>query len=133
MAKYNFASVQISIGGKVLGTARRYETSEKTDSEDYHVLGASDPAAILQGNTMYNGSITLSLEEASTFVRSLPTGVSPTKAVLNIVAVFVADGQPTYTEKVTDVRFTEWNLSVEQGQKFIDITVPFKFRKIERA
>lgn len=130
---YNYKSLQISMAGKVLGTAREYMISESQDAETINVLGQSEPYAVVPKAKSYTGSLTLLAEEADAFVRSLPTGVSPLDAEITIVTLFSGEGLPTYTETLKGVRLTKWERKVTQGDSFIPVTVPFTCQTIVRA
>lgn len=130
---YNYKSVQISMAGKVLGTAREIMHEEAQDAESINVLGQSDPYAVVSKAKTYTGSVTILSEEADSFVSSLPNGVSPLDVELTIVIVRTGAGLPTKTEKLKGVRLTKWTFKVAQGDSLIPIVIPFTFQTIERS
>lgn len=132
MGTFNYKSVQISMAGKVLGTAREFMTSESQDAETINVLGQSDPYAVVSKAKTFTGSLTFLAEEADSFIRSLPQGTSPLDVEITMVMLCVEPNTVPYSETLKGVRLTKWERKVTQGDSFIPVTVPFTFQSITR-
>lgn len=121
--QYSFAKVTVVVGGKDLKTIRGVKYVRKKEKEAVYGKG-SNPVAIQHGNASYEGEIQLLQSELLSLQQSAPDG-----SILEMtVDVTVQYGNPpgaVVTDRIEGVEFTEEAKELKQGQKFMEITLPF--------
>ena len=98
----------------------------KRSSEDEHLHGrGSKPIAIQSGNITYEGEITLLQSELEALTSALGV-VNLTSIRFDIVVTYQPnDAGPVVTDIIKSVKCKEYEKGMEQGDKFMEITIPF--------
>lgn len=98
----------------------------KRTGDDEHLYGrGSKPIAIQSGNVSYEGELTLLQSELEALTSALGV-VNLIDIRFDIVVTYRAtiDG-PVVTDLIKSVKCKEYEKGMEQGDKFMEITIPF--------
>lgn len=127
--QYEFADVSLILGGRDVCGFRGIKYSEKQEKEALYGKG-NKPLSIQKGNVSYEGEISLTQSELETLkaLARQQTGRSSIMA-LNLNAI-VAYGNPSkgdlmITDRLYGIQFTEDVKELKQGDKFMEVTLPF--------
>ena len=127
--QYEFADLSLVLGGRDVCGLRGIKYSEKQEKEVLYGKG-NKPLSIQKGNKSYEGEISITQSELET-LKSLGNG---SIMDLSLDAV-VCYGNPATGTMITDrifgLQFTEDEKSLSQGDKFMEITLPFICTGIE--
>ncbi len=128
--QYEFSDLNLELGGRTVTGFRGIKYSSKQEKELVYGKG-NEPLHIQKGNRSYEGEITLLQSELET-LRLAGSG-----SVLNLrLDAVVAYGNPSngdtlITDKIRGLEFTEDAKEMKQGDKFMEVTLPFICLKIE--
>ena len=107
---------------------------KETDEDEALVF---DPIGIQSGNTTYEGELKALKNEVDAMnTAALAAGYRSIKDVPNlvVVAVYKPKGQRALrTDILTGLKISELPMGWDQGAKFMEITLPFKFTSIKRS
>lgn len=123
--EYEWADVTLILGGRDLIGIRAIKYAEKIEREPVYGKGRF-PHAIQSGNASYEGEIKLLQSEYEALVAS-----AKGKSILSLsLDCEVAYGNPIelnalVTDRVVGIRFTEAPKEINQGDKFMELTIPF--------
>ena len=123
--EYEWADVTLMLGGKDITGVRGVKYSTKQEKEAVYGKG-NEPIAIQKGNKSIEGEITILQSELETM--RLQSG---TKSILDLQLDGVvcygnpANGDVLVTDVVQGIQFTEEPKELKQGDKFMEITLPF--------
>ena len=123
--EYEWADLTFLLGGKDLTGFRGIKYSIKQEKEAVYGKG-NMPIAIQKGNKSIEGEITVLQSELETM--RLQSG---TKSILDLQLDGVvcygnpANGDVLVTDVVQGIQFTEEPKELKQGDKFMEITLPF--------
>lgn len=129
--QYEWADVSVSIGGRDIVTIRAVKWSRTTELEEVYGKGR-DPQGIQRGNNKNEGEFAM-LQSDFDAIEAAAGG-----DILNaIVDCQVSFGNPSNGDKITThrvlgARFPEDVLELKQGDKFAEIKVPWKARRIQK-
>ncbi|MCO5258915.1 MAG: hypothetical protein M9916_02110 [Crocinitomicaceae bacterium] len=120
--EYEWADVTVILGGRDLTGIRSVKYSEKIEREAVYAKGRR-PHGIQSGNLSYEGEISMLQSEYEALV------TSGNGSILSLsVDIEVAYGNapdPIAIKRIEGVRFTEAAQGLKQGDKFMEITLPF--------
>jgi hypothetical protein len=120
--EYEWADVEIVIGGgSPLTAIRGVKYTEKIEREALYAKGRN-PYTIQSGNISYDGEITLLQSEYETLRQE--GGGSILSLDVNIIISYGQDDN-ILTKVIEGARFTEAPNDINQGDKFMEITLPF--------
>lgn len=128
--QYEFADLNLELGGRTVTGFRGIKYSSKQEKELVYGKG-NEPLHIQKGNKSYEGEITLLQSELET-LRQAGSG-----SVLNLrLDAVVAYGNPSngdtlITDKIRGLEFTVDAKEMKQGDKFMEVSLPFICLKIE--
>lgn len=133
--QYEFADISLVLGGRDVCGLRGIKYSEKQEKEVLYGKG-NKPLSVQKGNLSYEGEISLTqseLETLKTLART-QTGRSSIMS-LNLNAV-VCYGNPLkgdimITDRIYGIQFTEDAKELKQGDKYMEVTLPFICTDIE--
>lgn len=133
--QYEFADISLVLGGRDVCGLRGIKYSEKQEKEALYGKG-NKPLSVQKGNFSYEGEISLTqseLETLKTLARK-QTGRSSIMS-LNLNAV-VCYGNPLkgdimITDRIYGIQFTEDAKELKQGDKYMEVTLPFICTDIE--
>jgi len=128
--QYEFADLALELGGRTITGFRGVKYTSKQEKELVYGKG-NEPLHIQKGNKAYEGEITVLKSELET-LRSAGSG-----SVLNLrLDAIVSYGNPSngdtlITDKIRGIEFTEDPKEIKQGDKFMEVSLPFICMKIE--
>jgi hypothetical protein len=130
--EYAWANVEIAMLGRLLTRVRGVKFTVKKEKEYLHGRG-ENPHAIQSGNKTYEGELTLLQSELEAITRQLkPTEDITDLSGLNITVVFKPKtGTSLVTYILKNVEFTEESREMNQGDKFMEISLPIMFLERE--
>ena len=125
--QYEFADVTLVLGGKDITGIRGIKYSKKQEKEVLYGKG-NQPHSIQKGNISYEGELTLMQGELETLIAS-SSDASVLSLQLDAVVCYgnPANGDTMITDVLQGIQFTEENKELKQGDKFMDVTLPFIF------
>jgi len=122
--QYEWADLTLILGGKNITGIRGVKYTEKIEREAIYAKGRY-AHSIQSGNISYEGEITLLQNEYEALV----------KAGKGSVLSLSLDGEFSYgdpnngdaitTDRAVGIRFKEASKAIKQGDKFMEITLPF--------
>ena len=125
--QYEFADVTLVLGGKDITGIRGIKYSKKQEKEVLYGKG-NQPHSIQKGNIYYEGELTLMQGELETLIAS-SKDASVLSLQLDAVVCYgnPANGDMMITDVLQGIQFTEENKELKQGDKFMEVTLPFIF------
>lgn len=125
--QYEFADLQLIVGGRDLTAFRGIQYNEKIEREPVYGKGRR-PLSIQSGNYSVEGTLTLLQSELETLIAA-----APNRSVLNLNldAVVAYGGNleggagTIIVDRVVGIRFTEAPKELKQGDKFMEVALPF--------
>jgi len=130
-----WSHVSMQFLGRKLTGLRSFELKKTTEKE--HIYGSgSDPVDILSGNNKYEGSVKVLKYEVDMFNdAALAAGYSDITEVPHTLIAIDVQFKKSATDKirhisVPGVAITELAISMEQGAKMTEVTLPFLAMKI---
>lgn len=123
--EYEWADLTFLLGGKDLTGFRGIKYTIKQEKEVVYGKG-NMPIAIQKGNKSIEGEITVLQSELETMRLQSGTG-SILDLQLDAVACYgnPANGDVLVTDVIQGIQFTEEPKELKQGDKFMEITLPF--------
>jgi len=128
--QYEFADMTLEMGGKVITGCRGIKYTSKMEKELVYAKG-NEPQHIQRGNLSYEGEITLLQSELET-LRALGTG-SILKLRMDATVSYgnPSNGDVLVIDKIRGLEFTEDGKEMKQGDRFMEVTIPFICLRIE--
>jgi hypothetical protein len=122
--QYEFSDLTLFLAGRMVTGFRGIKYAKKQDKEPLYGAG-NRPMSIQRGNISYEGEITLVQSELETL--KILGGGSVLGLNLNAVVTYgnPANGDMLVTDKLFGMQFTEEAKEIKQGDKFMEITLPF--------
>lgn len=122
--QYEWGDITIVLGGRDITGIRGIKYNEKAEKEPLHAKGRH-AQSIQTGNITFEGEITLLQSE----LIALQKAGNGSIMGLNVDAV-VSYGNPALgdamtTDRIVNVSFTESPKEMKQGDKFMEVTLPF--------
>lgn len=122
--EYEWSDLTLILGGEDIVEIRSVKYKEKIEREAVYAKG-NMPRSIQSGNIAYEGEIMV-LQSGLEKLRKAGNG---TILSLNLDALF-AYGNPNagdaiVTDRASGIRFTESEKSLKQGDKFMEVALPF--------
>ncbi len=122
--QYQWSDLTLELGGRVITGFRGLKYSSKQEKELLHGKG-NRPMSIQRGNISFEGEVTLLQSELETL--RLAGGGSILGLHLDGTAVYgdPANGDTIITDKILGIEFTEDPKEMKQGDKNMEVTLPF--------
>lgn len=122
--QYEWADLTLILGGRDVTGFRGLKYSEKIEREAIFAKGR-DAHSIQSGNSTVEGEITLLQSEYEALVKSGKGSVLSLS--LDALAAFgnPLNGDAIITDRIIGLRFTEAAKELKQGDKMMEITLPF--------
>lgn len=135
--QYEWADISIILGGRMVIGARGISYKESQEKELLYGKG-NKPLSIQKGNIKYEGSLTLlqsELETLKELARSVRGRASILDLNLNATVCYgnPAQGDLMLTDMLYNIQFTESEKNMKQGDKNMEITLPFICTDIKYA
>lgn len=130
--EYEFADMTVMVGGKDTVGLRGLKYSVKQEKEVLYGKG-NEPIAIQKGNKSYEGELTILPSELETL--RLNGDGTILGLQVDIVAVYgnPLQGDVMVTDVLQGVQFTEEPKEYKQGDKYVEITLPFIFLRLKKV
>lgn len=124
--QYEWADITVFAGNRDITGIRSVKYSAKQEKEPLHAKG-NRPISIQKGNKTYEGEMGLLQSELEAL--EVAAGGSILDLELTIVVNYgnPAKGDMIKTDELIGVQFTEDPRELKQGDKFMDVTLPFIF------
>jgi hypothetical protein len=122
--QYEFADLTLFLGGRDVTGFRGIKYTSAQDKETLYGKG-NRAISIQKGNINHSGELTVTQSELETLKAS--GGGSILGLSLNAVVCYgnPANGDALITDKLYDIQFTEEAKEIKQGDKFMEIVLPF--------
>ena len=126
--EYEYADITLMLGGKDITGIRGIEYSAKQEKELVYGKG-SEPLSIQKGNRSYEGTITLLQSELETLIENSTKDNSILSLQLDAAVCYgnPSEGDEMITDMLQGIQFTAEPKSMKQGDKFMEIALPFIF------
>ena len=124
--QYEWADITVFAGNRDITGIRSIKYSEKQEKELLHGKG-DKPLSIQKGNKTYEGEIGVLQSELEALAAA--AGGSILDLELTVVVSYgnPSKGDMVKVEELLGVQFTEEPREMKQGDKFMEITLPFIF------
>lgn len=122
--QYEWGDLTLVLGGKDLTGFRGIKYTDKTEREAVYAKG-NDPHAIQSGNNSYEGEIKMLQSE---YEKLVTKGGGNVKSLMLDAVLSYGDpskGNAMITDRIESLRFTEAAKEFNQGDKFMEVTLPF--------
>ncbi len=128
--QYEFNDLTLEMGGRIVTGFRGVKYSTKQEKELLYGKG-NEPLSIQKGNISYEGEVTVLQSELETL--RLLGGGSVLGLSLNATVCYgnPANGDMLIIDKIRGLQFTEDGKEMKQGDKNMEITLPFICLRIE--
>ncbi|MCL2290829.1 MAG: hypothetical protein FWC34_09055 [Bacteroidetes bacterium] len=129
--QYEWNDLSFVLGGRNLTAFTGVKYAEKQEKELLYGKG-NEPLSIQKGNKGYEGEITLLQSELETL-----RAVAKNRSILNLqLDAVVCYGNPSegdvmITDFLQGIQFTESPKEMKQGDKNMEITLPFIFLRLK--
>ncbi|MDR1120040.1 MAG: hypothetical protein LBM08_03905 [Dysgonamonadaceae bacterium] len=122
--QYEFADLALFLGGRDVTGFRGIKYTSTQEKEVLYGKG-NRGMSIQKGNIAHEGEISLTQSEFETL--KLLGGGSVLNLNLNAVVCYgnPAKGDMLITDKISGIQFTEEAKEISQGDKFMEVTLPF--------
>lgn len=122
---YEWADITLMLGGRDMTGIRGIKFGEKAEREPYYGKGRH-AQSIQTGNIAVDGELVLKQSDVLVLKKSAKNG-SLLSLSLDAIVNFgdPAEGNAMETYLITGIRFLEDNKDIKQGDKFMEITIPF--------
>jgi hypothetical protein len=130
--EYEWSDLVLRLGGRDLVGARGVKYTKAIEREAVYAKGRN-AHSIQSGNVSVTGELTLLQSELEVLITSARNG-DPLNLILDLV---VAYGENASTpgviriDRVEGLQFTEWGKELKQGDKFMEVTLPFIALRVE--
>lgn len=128
--QYEFADLTLALGGRVITGFRGIKYSSKQEKELVYGKG-NQPQSIQKGNISHEGEITLLQSELETLRLAGRGSVLGLRLDAVVIYGDPANGDTLVTDKIRGIEFTEDPKELKQGDKFMEVTLPFICLRIE--
>lgn len=122
--EYEWADLTLILGGRDVTGFRGIKYTEKIEREPLHAKGRN-PHSIQSGNITIEGEITILQSEYEALVLSGKGSVLGLSLDAIVAYGNPVNGDALITDRVVGIRFTEASKAIKQGDKFMEITLPF--------
>lgn len=121
--EYEWADIKLNVGGIEIDGFRNISYKPSQEKEILHAKGR-EPRSIQRGNKTYTGSLTFTQSELIAIERATLKSILDLK--VDIVIAFVPDDSAKiYTVVLKGAEFTDAEQKMAQGDKFMEIELPF--------
>lgn len=122
--EYEWADVSVVIAGRNVTGIRSVQYKESQEKELLYAKG-NRPHGMQHGNVSYEGSVGLLQSEVTAIEKAV--GGSILRARMDIIVSYgnPSKGEPSKTDLLRGVEFTELSKQIKQGDKMMEIEIPF--------
>ena len=130
--EYAWANIDVVMLGRPVIGLRAVKYKVKKEKEPIYARG-NKPVSIAYGNKSFEGEIGLLQSELEALIVAAGKGKNVTDiAPFDITVAYIPEGGTTVvTDIIKNVEITESEKSSKQGDKFMEVTIPFVALDIE--
>lgn len=129
--EYEWADVTLILGGRDVTGVRGVKYTEKIEREPLYAKGRY-PHSIQSGNVSVEGEITLLQSELEALVKAGGGSILKLKSLAAVVSYGdPLNGDAVITDRVEGLYFTESAKELKQGDKNMEITLPFVATRVQ--
>lgn len=121
--QYEWADISLVLGGRDLTGIRAIKYTEKVEREAIYGKG-KNPHSIQSGNASYDGEISVLQSEYEALVQA-GNGSIMGLSLDAIVSYGSQESGSVITDRIIGIRFTEASKEMKQGDKFMEMKLPF--------
>lgn len=129
--QYEWADVTLVLGGQDLTGIRAVKYTEKIEREPVYAKGRY-PHSMQTGNASYEGEISLLQSEYDALEEAGNGSIMGLNLDCEVSFGNPANGDNIRTDRIIGLRFTEASKELKQGDKFMEIKLPFIALNIQR-
>jgi len=122
--QYEFADITVIMAGRDVTGIRGVSYTSKIEREHLHGKGRY-PMSIQSGNVTYEGSVTVVQSELEGLQKAGKGSLFNLNVDIVVAYGNPSNGDPITTDVIKGVRFTEEKKESKQGDKFMEIEIPF--------
>lgn len=122
--QYEWSDVTLIIGGRDITGVRGIKYMEKIEREALYAKGRK-PYSIQSGNISYEGEITLLQTELDALIEAGEGTITSLSVDCEYNYGNPSNGDDLKTDRMEGIRFTESAKEMKQGDKFMEVTLPF--------
>ena len=127
--EYEWSDVSVVAAGRMITGIRGVSYTSSQEKEALYGKG-NKPRGIQHGNYAYDGKLSLLQSELDALQTACKNaGTSILEVRLNLVVVYgnPSKGDILHTDVLENVEFTEVGKAMKQGDKFMEVELPFIF------
>lgn len=122
--EYEWGDICLNVGGVEIKGFRNVSYKESQEKDFLHAKGRK-PRSIQRGNKTYTGSLTFTQSEVQALKAAAGT-LSLLDVQVDIVVAYVPENSSKITtDTIIGVEFTDLEKKMAQGDKFMEIELPF--------
>lgn len=122
--QYEFSDLTLILGGKDITGIRGVKYTEKIDREPLYGKGRY-PLAMQSGNVSIEGEITLLQSEVEMLIQAGNGSLLNLNVNAEVNYGNPSTGDALITDRIEGIYFTESTKEIKQGDKFMEVTLPF--------
>ena len=127
--QYEWADITVIMAGRDVTGIRGVSYSAKVEREPLHAKGRF-PMSIQSGNVTYEGNVTVIQSELEGLQKAGKGTIFNLSVDIIVSYGNPLNGDPITTDVIKGVRFTEEKKESKQGDKFMEIEIPFLATRI---
>lgn len=128
--EYEWADMSLVLGGGDMVGIRELQYKEAQEKEAMHAKG-NQPHSIQKGNFTYEGSLKVLQSDYEALVARSGGSVLKMEADAIVSYGNPANGDTITTDKCVKLQFTEAGKTFKQGDKFMEVELPFIFLRLQ--
>lgn len=129
--EYEWADITFQFGGVDLTGIRAVKYKKKSEAEPIHAKGR-DPHSIQTGNNTYEGEFEILQSDFNSLEDSVGGDITTARVDILVSYGNPLNGDVMRTDKLSGVKITESENASKQGDKFMPITLPFMFLRLQK-
>jgi len=122
--EYEYADITVIAGATDITGLRGIEYKESAEKEVLYGKGRKGKS-IQTGNLAYEGTLTVTQSAAIALDKSHPRGILALQLDLSVNFGNPLEGDALTTDRVIALQFTEVPKGMKQGDKFMEVAIPF--------
>lgn len=130
-SEYEWNDLTVSMGGRIVTGIRGIKYNSKQEKEVIYGKG-NTPHSIQRGNKSHEGSIKLLQSELEALIEAAKGDILDLSVLITVSYGNPSKGDPIKTDTVIGVQFTEQPKEMNQGDKFMEVELPFLAIDIRR-
>ena len=128
--EYEFADITLLLGGRDVTGVRGVKYSEKIEREPLYAKGRH-AHSIQSGNVAYEGEVTMLQSELEALIKAGKGSVLNLQLNAAISYGNPSNGDVMTNDVIVGLQFTESAKEMKQGDKFMEVTLPFIAMRIK--